>query len=114
MTELLTKPQRNCNFKRFETEIFIDWTCPTLFSAKSFIEGSLYRYFGSRKKLNFKTGASKCFTSQVVDGINSKPTPCVFYGINSFCKIIFYQYRIHPSEPVLVYVVDKVLEIVIH
>ena len=78
VTELHTKPQRKCNFKRFETEIFIDWNCPTLSKAKGFIERSLDRHFGSRKKWNFKTGSTKYFTSQVVDRINAKPSPLCF------------------------------------
>ena len=61
------KTLENCNFKRFETETFIDWTCSTLFKAKGFIERSLERHFGSRKKWNFKTGLTKYFISQVVD-----------------------------------------------
>ena len=69
---------RNCNFKRFETKIIIDWNCPTLFKTKGFIEQSLDRHFGSRKKWNFKTGSTKYFTSQVVDRINAKPSPLCF------------------------------------
>ena len=59
----------------FETEIFIDWNCTTLFKAEGFIERSLDRHFGSRKKCNFKSGSTEYFTCQVVDRINSQPSP---------------------------------------
>ena len=78
VAELHTQPQRNCNFKKFETELMVDWNCPNLAKAKLFIEKSLDRHFGSRKKWNFKTGSSKFFISQVVDRINSQPSRLSF------------------------------------
>ena len=30
VAELHTKPQMNCNFKRFETELMLDWNGPTV------------------------------------------------------------------------------------
>ena len=50
IAELHTKPQRNCNFKRFETELLVDWNGPIIHKAQSFLEKSLDRHFGSRKK----------------------------------------------------------------
>ena len=48
----------------FETEIFIDWNDTTLFKAKGFIERSLDR-----------SGSTEYFICQVVDRINSQPSP---------------------------------------
>ena len=81
--------KRNCNFKRFENELFIDWICTTLFKTKGFIERLLERHFGSKKKWNFKTGSTKYYTSQVVNRINS----CFLWN-KHFINLynFFYQY----------------------
>ena len=81
MAELHTKPQRNCNFKRFETELMLDWNGPTVPKSQAFIEKSLDRHFGGRKKLRFKTGYSKFFVSQVVDSGTSDPSRLSFVDI---------------------------------
>ena len=60
-----TKPQSNCNFKKFETELMLDWNGPTGPKSQSFIEKSLNRHFGSRKNWRFKSGSSKYFVSQL-------------------------------------------------
>ncbi len=78
IAELHTKPQRNCIFKRYETELLVDWNGPNLVKAGPFIEKSLDRHFGSRKKWNFKTGSSKFFISKVVDRINHQPSKLSF------------------------------------
>ena len=50
IAECHTKPQRNCIFKRYETELMVDWNGPNLTKAEqAFIEKSLDRHFGSRK-----------------------------------------------------------------
>ena len=69
IAELHTKPQRNCLFKRYETELSVDWNGTNLTKAEAFLEKSLDRHFESRKKWNFKTGSSKFLTSKVVDRI---------------------------------------------
>lgn len=67
VAELHAKPQRNANYRVYETELHIDWNGPNLTKARPLIERALDRHFGSRKKWHFKTGNSKYFTSKVVD-----------------------------------------------
>ena len=81
MAELHTKPQRNCNFKRFETELMFDWNGPTVPKSQAFIEKSLDRHFGGRQNWRFKTGYSKFFVSQVVDRVTSDPSRLSFVDI---------------------------------
>ena len=78
VAELHTKPQKNCNFKKFETELMLDWNGPTVPKSQSFIEKSLDRHFGSRKNWRFKSGSSKYFVSQVVDRVSSQPSRLSF------------------------------------
>ena len=78
VAELHTKPNRNCSFGRFETELMIDWNGPNLSKAEPIIIKALDRYFGSRKKWHFRTGSNKHFVSKVVDGINKKPSRLCF------------------------------------
>ena len=42
-------------------------------SESGFIERSLHRHLGSRKKTTFKSGSTEYFTCKVVDRINSQP-----------------------------------------
>ena len=44
-----TIPQRNCNFKRYEAELMVDWNGPIIYKAEQFIAKYLDRHFGSRK-----------------------------------------------------------------
>ena len=44
---LHTKPPRNCNFKKFETELMLDWNGPNITKSRAFVEKSLVRHFGS-------------------------------------------------------------------
>lgn len=74
IAELHTTPQRNCDFKRFETELLIDWNGPNVSKSQAFVERSLDRHFGSRKNWRFKSGSSKFFVSKVVDRISSEPS----------------------------------------
>ena len=78
VAELQTTPQRNCNFKKFETELMLDWNGPTVFKSQSFTEKSLDRHLGSRKNWRFKSGSSKYFVSQVVDRVSSQPSRLSF------------------------------------
>ena len=55
VAELHTKPQTNCNFKKFETELMLDWNGPTAPKLQSFLEKSLDRHFGSRQNWRFKS-----------------------------------------------------------
>ena len=71
--ELRTKPQRNGNFKNFETELMLDWNGPTVPKSQAFIEKLLDRHFGGRTNWKFKTGSSKFFVSLVVDRVTSEP-----------------------------------------
>ena len=73
VAELHTKPQRNCNFKKFETELMLDWNGPNVTKSRALVEKSLDGHFGSRKKWRFKSGSTKFFVSQVVDRIVSQP-----------------------------------------
>ena len=61
VSELHTKPKRNCNFKRLETELMLDWNGPALPKYQEFIEKSLDRHLGGRQNWRFKTGSSKTF-----------------------------------------------------
>ena len=45
VSELNTKPQRNCNFKRFETALMLDCNGPTVPKSHTFIEKSLGSFF---------------------------------------------------------------------
>ena len=45
----------------------INWNGQLVSSADDIFAKSLDRHFGSRKKLNFKSGESKFFTSKVID-----------------------------------------------
>ena len=38
VAELRTKPQRNCNFKYFKTELMLDWNGPTVPKSEPFIK----------------------------------------------------------------------------
>ena len=78
IAELHTKPQRNCNFKLFETELMVDWNGPNLPKAQAFLEKSLDRYYGSRKQWRFKTGSSKYIVSKVVERITKEPSRLSF------------------------------------
>jgi hypothetical protein len=78
IAELHTKPQRNCNFKRFETELVIDWNGPIIHRAQPFLEKSLDRHFGTRKKWRFHTGSTKFGVSKVVDRIHNEPSRLSF------------------------------------
>ena len=74
VAELHTKPQRNCNFKKFETELMLDWNGPNVKKSQSFVEKSMDRYFGSRRNWRFKSGSSKFFVSKVVERITTEPS----------------------------------------
>ena len=78
IAELHTVPQRNCDFKKFETELLIDWNGPNIPKSQRFVEQSLDRHFGSRKQWRFKSGSSKFFVSKVVDRITSQPSRLSF------------------------------------
>ena len=78
IAELHTKPQQNSNFKRFETELLVDWNGPIIHKAQSFLEKSLDRHFGSCKKWRFHTSSSMFFVSKVVDRIHSEPSRLSF------------------------------------
>ena len=78
IAELHTTPQRNCDFKKFEAELLIDWNGPNLTRAQGFLEKSLDRHFGTRKQWRFKSGSSKFFVSKVVDRINNQPSRLSF------------------------------------
>ena len=78
IAELHTKPQRNCNFRRYETELMIDWNGPNLSKAEALLINSLDRHFGSRKKWHFKTGSTKYFISRVVYDINKQTSRICF------------------------------------
>ena len=61
MAELQTKPRRNLNFKRLDTELMFDWNGPTGPKSQAFIEKSLDRHFGGKKIGGSKLGiASFC------------------------------------------------------
>ena len=68
VAELHTKLQRNCNLKKFETELMLDWNEPTVPKSQSFIEKSLDGHVGSRKY----------FVSQGVDRVSSQPSRLSF------------------------------------
>ena len=78
LAELHTKTQRNCNFNKFETELMLDWNGPTMPNSQSFLEKVLYRHFGGRQNLRFRSESSKFFVSQVVDRVSSKPSRLSF------------------------------------
>ena len=78
IAELHTQPQRNCNFKKFETELIVDWNGPKPSKAQDFIRRALDRHFGGRKNWRFRTGSSKYFVSKVVDRVNSEPSRLTF------------------------------------
>lgn len=78
IAELHTVPQRNCDFKKFETELLIDWNGPNIPKSQRFVEQSLDRHFGSRKQWRFKSGSSKFCVSKVVDRITSQPSRLSF------------------------------------
>lgn len=78
VAELHTQPQRNCDFKVYETELMIDWNGPNVTKAHSFVEKALDRHFGSRKQWRFKTGSSKFLISKVVDRVKSTPSRLSF------------------------------------
>ena len=44
-----TKPQRNCNFKKFETKLILGWNGPNVNKSRLFVAKSIDRHFGSRK-----------------------------------------------------------------
>ena len=78
MAELNTKPQRNYNFQKFETELKLNWNGPTVPKSKSFIEKLLDRQFGSTQNWRFRSGSSKFFVSLVVDRVSSQPSRLSF------------------------------------
>jgi hypothetical protein len=78
VAELHTKPQRNCDFSKFETVLMLDWNGPNVPKSKSLVETALDRHFGSRKHWRFKTGSSKYFVSKVVKKNSSQPSRLSF------------------------------------
>ena len=58
----------------------LDWNGPIIHKAQSFLEKSLDRHFGSRKKWRFHTGSTstKFGVSKVVDRIHNEPSRLSF------------------------------------